>query len=317
MASGILVDMDTGTVLWSRDERAVRAPASLTKIITALVAIEHLNPDDQVTITPEARNAPGSRIYAEQGWTFKARDLLWGLLLQSGNDAAIALAQKASPDGTVAGFMKLENDKLKRIGATDTAFKNPHGYDQPGHVTSARDLALMTMAAMRNPLFKEIVSSRTHAIPWGDGTQHLLINHNKLLSRYPGTIGVKTGYTGDAGNCLASAVSRDGHTLIAIVLGSPSHYVESMALYNWGFANLAALRAASTEVIQPKAVADSVALNTRTLQNAPSAAGERIGGSLVSSGPAGPPPLLPFLALTVATSLLAMVGVRRVLVNPR
>jgi D-alanyl-D-alanine carboxypeptidase (penicillin-binding protein 5/6) len=177
--------------------------------------------------------------------------MLWGLLLQSGNDAAVALAETVSPDGTEAGFMKMANQRARELGATGTHFVNPHGMDQPGHQTTAKDLALITAAALHNPTFRQMVSSKTHVVPWGDGQNHLFINHNKMLWRYPGTIGVKTGFTSGAGSCLISAVQRDGHTLIAVVMGSANHYAESTALYDWGFANLDALKQASAYSIRP------------------------------------------------------------------
>lgn len=251
MQAGVVLDMDSGNVLWSRDEATVRAPASLTKVITALVAIENSDLNRQGVISAAARNVPGQRMFAEEGWTMTVGDMLWGLLLQSGNDAAIALAETVSPDGTVAGFMQMVNKRAAQLGATNSHFTNPHGLDEPGHQTTARDLALITSAAMKNPTFAQMVGSKTHIIPWGDGTNHMFINHNKLLWRYPGTAGVKTGFTDDAGNCLISAVTRDGHTLISVVLGTGNHYAESMTMYDWAFGNLASLQAHSTHSIRP------------------------------------------------------------------
>ncbi|MDQ4148587.1 MAG: D-alanyl-D-alanine carboxypeptidase [Actinomycetota bacterium] len=264
MASGILVDLDSGQVLWSHNDRAPRAPASLTKILTALVVLENVNLDKQATITPEARNVRGARIYAEAGWAFPVRELLWGLLLSSGNDAAIALAQAGSPDGTVEGFMNLANARAAQMGATSTRFFNPHGLDFPGHTTTARDVALVTMAAMRQPLFAEMVASPKHNLQWGDGRTHTFFNHNKLLHRYPGTMGVKTGFTRAAGHSLVSAVRRGDSSLVAVVLGSPDHYRESIALYEWGFANLAALRAQSGDVLRPRPPAGAEAASVQS-----------------------------------------------------
>jgi D-alanyl-D-alanine carboxypeptidase (penicillin-binding protein 5/6) len=250
MPSGILVDLHTKKVLWAKDDRAQRAPASLTKILTALTVLDNARLEDTAVISNAARNAPGGRMFAEEGWTFTIQDLLWGLMLQSGNDAAITLAEKVSPDGTIAGFMKLANAKAASLGATHSSFQNPHGLDQPGHVTTARDLAIITAAAMDNAVFVQIVSSKTHIVPWGDGQPHMFINHNKMLWRAPGAIGVKTGFTEGAGNCLVSAMTRDGNTLVAVVLGTPAHYAESTALFYWGFANLEELRANSTSDIR-------------------------------------------------------------------
>jgi D-alanyl-D-alanine carboxypeptidase (penicillin-binding protein 5/6) len=253
MAAGILVDAASGKVIWSQNADVARPPASLTKVLTALVVLDQANLDDNVTVTPEARSVGGARMYAETGWVMPVRDLLWGLLLQSGNDAAVALAQKVSPDGTVAGFATLMNERARQLGATSSHFVNPHGLDAPGHLTTARDMAIITSAALRNPTFAQMVATYTHQIPWGDGSSHTLINHNKLLTRYPGTIGVKTGYTLGAGPSLISAVRRGDHTLIAVVMGSPSqgHYNESAALYDWGFANLPALLSQPQSVLPP------------------------------------------------------------------
>jgi len=242
MAAGILLEVESGKILWAKDSTAVRPPASLTKVMTALVVLEKGRLDETAPITADARNAPGGRTYAEEGWTFTVRDLLWGLLLQSGNDSAIALAHKFSPDGTVGGFVKLMNDKAAALGATDTSFANPHGYDEAGHVSTARDLAIITAAAMSKPLFKEMVASKTREVPWGDGSTHTFFNHNKLLYRYPGAIGVKTGFTSGAGHSLISAAQRDGSTLMTVVLGSPDHYGETTALFDWGYGNLGALK---------------------------------------------------------------------------
>lgn len=251
MASGILVELGTGKILWAIHDQTPRPPASLTKMLTALIVLERLKLTDTAVITREARYADGNRIYAEEGWTFTVEDLLWGLLLHSGNDAAVALAQRASPDGTIGGFAALMNARAAQLGAANSAFRNPHGLDEPGHAASARDLALIATAAMRNKVFAKMVAAKTHNIKWGDGNPHTLININKLLSRYPGTVGIKTAYTTEAGRGLASAVRRDTGTLMAVVLDSPDQYKDSIALYDWGFANLPALSANPIGVIRP------------------------------------------------------------------
>lgn len=251
MASGILVDIESGKILWAREHESPRPPASLTKIMTALVVLDRLKLSDRVVITREARYADGARIYAEEGWTFSVEDLLWGLMLESGNDAAIALAQKASPDGTLEGFVKLMNDKAQKLGATGSTFRNPHGLDEPGHATTARDLALIAAAAMRNKTFANITGTQVHKIPWADGSQRTFTNGNKLLANYQGAIGIKTGFTNGAGKALASAVRRDGSTLVAMVLGSPDHYQETIMLHDWAFANLPMLQGRPLGVVQP------------------------------------------------------------------
>jgi D-alanyl-D-alanine carboxypeptidase len=314
MASGVLIELGSGKVLWAKDEGSQRAPASVTKILTALVVLEHAKLTDKVTITPEARAAPGSRIFAEAGWTFSVEDLLWGLMLQSGNDAAVALAQKVSPDGSVGGFVNLMNERARQIGATGTHFVNPHGYDEPGHVTSAQDLALLTMAAMRNRKFAEIVTSKTHDVTWGDGQPHTFINHNKMLWRYPGTIGVKTGYTDDAGHTLVTAVRRNGTTLVAVTLASPEPYKESMALYDWAFANLTALRAAPIERLTPGGAAP-VAASKKTSAGARRPSSRlpeivEIPMSRVSASPPGPPVPI-FIAVALLAAGMGAVYTRR------
>ncbi|MEX0791364.1 MAG: D-alanyl-D-alanine carboxypeptidase family protein, partial [Actinomycetota bacterium] len=271
MQAGVLLDMESGNVLWAREEKVIRAPASLTKILTGLVAIENSDLNKQGVISNAARTVPGQRMFAEEGWTMTVRDMLWGLLLQSGNDAAISLAETIGPDGTVESFMQMANSRARELGATDSNFVNPHGLDAPGHQTTARDLALITSAALRNPTFVDMVSSKTHVVPWGDGQNHLFINHNKLLWRYDGTIGVKTGFTNDAGNCLISAVQRDGRTLIAVVMGTGNHYAESTALYDWGFANLPALQSSSTYSIRPDLTPQNAALEISSTQNSETA----------------------------------------------
>lgn len=262
MAAGILVDTSTGKVLWSKNPTSARSPASLTKVLTALTVLEYSALDGYTTISRAARTVDGGRMYAEEGWRFTMRDLLWGLLLQSGNDAAIALAENASPDGSVEGFMAMANALASRLGADSSNFVNPHGLDAQGQVSTARDLAVITQAALENPHFAEMVSTKTHNVPWGDGKPHTFINHNKLLWRYEGTIGVKTGFTNQSGPSLISAVQREGSTLIAVVLGSGDHYGESTALYDWAFANLDELRAGSQDELRPNSPSDTIALQT-------------------------------------------------------
>lgn len=254
MEAGILFELESGSVLWAHNEDVIRAPASLTKVLTGLVVMENAGLDEPAVLSTAARNVAGQRMFAEEGWVMSVSDMLWGLLLQSGNDAAIALAETVSPDGTVAGFMDLANRRAFGLGATRTNFVNPHGLDEPGHQTTARDLALITAEAMRNPTFAGMTAAKTKVVPWaGDRDRHLFINHNKLLWNYPDTVGGKTGYTRGAGNCLISAVQRGGSTLIAVVMGTPHHYAESTALYDWGFAHLETLRANSADFIQPQA----------------------------------------------------------------
>lgn len=307
-ASGILFDLQTGKILWAQNDTAPRPPASLTKIATALIALEEADLEDRVTITPEARNAPGGRMYAEEGWSFSVKEVLYGLLLQSGNDAGVALAQKLSPDGTVEGFMEIVNKRVKELGAGTSSFVNPHGYDQDGHITTARDLALITMVAMRNPLFAEIVASKTTDVAWGDGTAHTFINHNKLLWQYDGAIGIKTGFTNGAGHCLASAVKRGDKTLVAILMGSPDHYAESKALYDWAFSSLPLLEMRPVGIIRQvsrKAESTSVEHGLEIVQ----LDGRDL--SRIDNSPASAPLAAPALALVAAILTGTLISRRR------
>lgn len=251
--AGILVDATNGKVLWQTNDTTPRAPASLTKIMTALVVLRHASLGAQSVITPDAATVGGSETYAPAGTTMTVQDMLWNVLLVSGNDAAMALAHSTSPDGTVAGFADMMNRDAAGYGATASHFDNPHGLDQAGHVSTARDLALLTLVAMKDPTFAQMVGTVRHTVSWG-GTDHLLINHNRLLTLFPGTIGVKTGYTDNSGNALVSEVNRNGTTLLAVVLGakSPAGYNDSKALYTWGFAHLAALETSSSDTITPQ-----------------------------------------------------------------
>ncbi|MBW3589580.1 MAG: D-alanyl-D-alanine carboxypeptidase [Actinobacteria bacterium] len=309
-ASGILFDLKTGKILWAQNDTAPRAPASLTKIATALIAMEEAEDlNERVTITPEARNAPGGRMYAEQGWAFSVKDVLYGLLLQSGNDAAVAIAQKLSPDGTVEGFMDIVNGRLKELGTSASNFVNPHGYDHEGHTTTARDLALITTVAMRNPLFAEIVASKTTDVTWGDGTAHTFINHNKLLWQYEGTVGIKTGFTNGAGHCLASAVTRGDKTLVAILMGSPDHYGESKALYDWAFASLPLLEMRPVGIIRQ---VTKKAQESSSIQHGLEIVqldGRELGE--VNTSPASAPLAAPALALVAAIVTGTLISRRR------
>jgi D-alanyl-D-alanine carboxypeptidase (penicillin-binding protein 5/6) len=295
MASGILIDHNSGQVFWSKNPEAPRPPASLTKILTALMVIDRLNPDDQVTMTREINAVGGATIGAEDGWTISVRDLLSGMLLESGNDAATALAIKASPDGSVAGFVELMNQRAREIGATKSVFVNAHGLDEPGQVSTALDLALISMAAMRNPLFAKIVRARDHEVRWGDGTLKSFQNANRLLTRYPGAVGIKTGYTADSGRNLASAVKSGDDTLMAIALGASDHYAETAELYDWAIPNLDELRAGASLILRPVYRSSTTRLDLRGLE-------------VVEYEPraarTGPPPMLaPALALLLAGGL--------------
>ena len=227
---GVLMDADTGELLWSRHPDDPGLIASTTKIMTAYLVCLAGDLDKPVTIPAEAVGVEGSSLYLREGETLTREELLLGTMLHSGNDAALALAIDAAGSGEA--FAERMNEAARDLGLQNTHYANPHGLDQEGHYGSARDLALLTAAALRNPDFRRIAGTKTALLP-GDRT---LVNHNRLLWRCPGCIGVKTGYTRAAGRLLVSAAERAGRTLICVTVNDPNDWQDHMALLDWGFA---------------------------------------------------------------------------------
>ena len=239
-SSAILIDAATGSVLYAQNADLQRGMASTTKIMTALVVLETLPPDTVVEIRQEMTGAEGSSLYLQAGEHLTVEQLLYGLMLESGNDAAEALA--IACDGSVEAFAKRMNARAQSLGLTHTRFANPHGLSASGHYTTARELALITMEAMKNELFRTIVSTYRMQIPYQDqpGARYLT-NHNPILNRYEGMIGVKTGWTTADGKCFVTAAKRDGLTLIAVTLGDTNISSTHTALLNHGFASFEAV----------------------------------------------------------------------------
>lgn len=221
-ASAIVMDAKTGRVLFEKNAYKRRPMASTTKIMTAIVAIEKGDLDDIVTVSKRAASIWGSRLRLKAGQKLTLKELLYGLLLNSGNDAAIAIAEHIG--GTVEGFLDLMNKKAREIGAYNTNFKTPHGLDANGHYTTAYDLALITRYALRNTVFAKIVRTKNASISIRD-----LRNTNEMLSIYPGADGVKTGYTGKAGRCLVTSATRNGWQIISVVLNCPTRYKRALS----------------------------------------------------------------------------------------
>ena len=237
--SAILIDSD-GSVLFEKNSRERMGMASTTKIMTALVISELLPLDTKVKIPKEAVNVEGSSVYLCEGEILSVKELLYALLLSSANDAATALAIAAS--GSVAAFAHRMNEKAMSLGLADTHFVNPHGLYDDRHYTTAYDLALISAAALKDPTLREIASAKKATIPQGITQQEpsgkaerYLYNHNKMLSRYKGAIGLKTGFTKKTGRCLVSAAERDGLTLIAVTLNAPDDWNDHSALLDHGF----------------------------------------------------------------------------------
>lgn len=227
--SAIMVDAATGRVLYAHNADERNLIASTTKIMTALLICEQCNVLDRMRIPAEAVGIEGSSMYLKEGDIFTLQELLYGLMLSSGNDAATALAIYCG--GTVEGFAELMNDKAADLGMKDSHFVNPHGLDAPDHYASARDLAILSSYAMSNPIFLKTVSTKTVRI--GERT---LQNHNKLLWSVEGANGVKTGYTKAAGRILVSGACRQGRQVIVVTVDAPDDWNDHKTLLEQGFA---------------------------------------------------------------------------------
>ena len=235
--SGLLFDLDTGAVLWRRQPDRVLPIASLTKMMTALLVVGRAPPDAKVRVTKEALAYKGSAVgVLPKGKRVKLETMLNGLLLPSGNDAAIALAQRVS--GTVAAFVQRMNERAGDLGLACTRFSSPDGFEDAGNHSCAIDLAEMARAVLDRPRLARIVARRRAVLPFPiKGGRIYLFNNNPLLrTGYPGTIGVKTGYTDAAGRCLVAAARRNGRRLGVVLLHSPDPGKQATQLLNRGFA---------------------------------------------------------------------------------
>ena len=226
----IMLDADTKRVLYEKKGYERGLIASTTKIMTALIVCEQCNVLDRFRIPKEAVGVEGSSVYLREGEIWTIQDLLYGLMLHSGNDAAIALAIYCS--GTVEGFVGLMNDKAHRLGLRDTRFENPHGLDSPCHYSTAYDMAVLAAYAMQNPIFAKTVSTQT--VSAGNRS---LRNHNKLLWRLDGADGVKTGFTKASGRILVSSAMREGRRLVAVTMNAPNDWQDHISMLEAGFAN--------------------------------------------------------------------------------
>jgi len=236
--AALLMDLDTGQVLYAKNADRRMYPASTTKILTALIALEQGRLNDVVTASERASFTDGSSVYLKVGEQHPLEDLLYALMLNSGNDCAVAIAEHIA--GSEEKFVDLMNDYASRLGAKSSHFTNPHGLHDPEHYTTARDLSLIAREAMKNPAFLKIVATKTREIVRPDDKRPpLLINRNRLLWDYDGCIGVKTGYTTEAGQCLVAAAERGGQRLLSVVLKSqgPALWTDSAALLDYGFTN--------------------------------------------------------------------------------
>lgn len=233
--SAVLIDARDGRVLYEKNADTPRPMASTTKIMTAVVALESCDVNEIIEIADEAVGVEGSSIYLQKGERMTLLELLYALLLQSANDAAVAIA--VGVGGSVGNFADMMNEKATSLGLTSTHFENPNGLDADGHVTTARELALLTAYALKNPTFAEIVATYKRKISGPDGTVRLVVNHNKLLNMYDGCVGVKTGFTKKSGRCLVSAACRESLTLVSVTLSAPDDWRDHTAMLNYGYEN--------------------------------------------------------------------------------
>lgn len=227
--AGILMDKKSSQILFNKNIHTKRPPASTTKILTAIIAIEESNLEDIVTVSRKAAYQEGSSIYLKENEKISLEELIYGLMLASGNDAAVAIAEHIS--GSVDEFSRLMNKKAREIGAKNSNFVNPHGLPATGHVSTAYDLAMIMRYALNNKTFSEITSTKSlKKDNWKRGYK----NHNQLLWSYEKATGGKTGFTKAAGRCLVSSAASDDKEMIAVVLNSPGDWVDSTNLLEFG-----------------------------------------------------------------------------------
>ena len=227
-SNAIVVDAQTGRVLYEKAPDKQVLIASTTKIMTALIICEQCNVLDRVAIPKAAVGIEGSSMYLQEGEVLTVQDLLYGLMLHSGNDAAVALAIYCA--GTVEGFAEMMNDKARALDMHNTHFVNPNGLDAPGHYSTARDMAKLAAYAMENPIFYQTVSTKTVKV----GSRSLS-NHNKLLWRVEGADGVKTGFTKASGRILVSSATRQGRRIIVVTMNDPNDWRDHETLLENGF----------------------------------------------------------------------------------
>lgn len=241
--SAVVIEAETGTVLYSKNMSEKRAMASTTKIMTAILTIEAAEAandlDREFTVDSMAIRVEGTSMGLREGDRVSRRDLLYGIMLPSGNDAANAAAVSVS--GSIPAFVNKMNEKAAALGLSDTHFVTPSGLDAEGHYTTAYELALLTAYAMKNELFREIAGCKAKELEYGNPPyKRTLYNSNKMLTRYDGAIGVKPGFTDNARRCLVSAAERNGTMLIAVTLNASDDWNDHAKMLDYGFGQVSA-----------------------------------------------------------------------------
>lgn len=233
--SAVLITADGNQKIFGKNEYEKLGVASTTKIMTSLLAIEYGSPSLEVVTTKEMVTVEGTSMGLKAGDTVTLKALIYGMLLQSGNDAANTAAHIVG-GGSVGDFVEMMNVKAKEIGMNDTHFVNPTGLWHEDHYSTAYDMAVLGVYAVSNPVFSEICSSKSASLEYGNPPyKRTLYNHNRLLSSYDGAIGIKTGFTKNTGRCLVSAAQKNGMTLVCVTLNAPSDWKDHEALLNYGF----------------------------------------------------------------------------------
>lgn len=236
--SAIVLDARSGRVLYEREADSPRPPASTTKIATALVVLDRCRMEENVVVSEEAARQTGSSFHLRPGEVLTVRDLLYALMLRSANDAAYALAEHAA--GSVALFAEWMNERARKAGCTATNFVNPHGLPAPGHVSTARDLAKLGLAAMADPELAAIAACRRHTVARGAVSKDtLLVNRNRWLEQDPSALGLKTGTTVEAGQCFVGCAQRPGGKVVTALMRSKDWLADQRSIAEWAYQDFA------------------------------------------------------------------------------
>ncbi|MDD4564051.1 MAG: D-alanyl-D-alanine carboxypeptidase [Eubacteriales bacterium] len=231
--TAILIEANSGEALYEKKAEEKAYPASVTKIMTALLAIENGDLDKMVKVSQNAVGVEGSSIYLEKGERITLRDLVYGLMLRSGNDAAIAISEEIG--GSTENFVIMMNKRARELGALNTNFMNPNGLHNPEHYTTAKDMAIISKAAMENSEFKQVAETKSWVTDRGEGKYNYFYNKNKVVYQYDGGTGIKIGYTKAAGRTLVASSERNGMELICVVMNAPDWFQDTYKLMDYAY----------------------------------------------------------------------------------